>query len=59
MRAGTVTVPEDGAFVQRSLADGVEVGRSGTEDTLPAGGRTSVVGPVYVYATADEVLAYR
>ncbi|WP_246080644.1 outer membrane protein assembly factor BamB family protein [Modestobacter altitudinis] len=55
----TVTVPEDGAFVQRSLADGVEVGRSRTDDPVPVGGRTSVVGPVYVYATADEVLGYR
>ena len=55
----TVTVPEDGAFVQRSLADGAEVSRSTTADDVPAGGRTSLLGPVIVYATADEVRAYR
>jgi len=55
----TVTVPEDGAFVQRSLADGTEVARSTTPDDVPAGGRTSLLGPVVVYATADEVLAFR
>jgi outer membrane protein assembly factor BamB len=55
----TVTVPEDGAFVQRSLADGTEVGRSTTEDAVPAGGRTSLLGPVLVYATDDEVAGYR
>ena len=54
-----VTVPEDGAFVQRSLADGAEVARSTTRDDVPAGGRTSIVGPVVVYATADEVAGYR
>jgi outer membrane protein assembly factor BamB len=55
----TVTVPEDGAFVQRSLADGTELGRSTTGDAVPAGGRTSVLGPVLVYATDDEVAGYR
>jgi hypothetical protein len=55
----TVTVPEDGAFVQRSLADGLEVGRSRTDDPVPVGGRTFEIGPVYVYATAEEVLGYR
>jgi outer membrane protein assembly factor BamB len=55
----TVTVPEDGAFVQRSLADGTEVGRATTGDAVPAGGRASVLGPVVVYATADQVTGYR
>jgi outer membrane protein assembly factor BamB len=55
----TVTVPEDGAFVQRSLADGTEISRSTTRDAVPAGGRTSLLGPVVVYATADEVTGYR
>jgi outer membrane protein assembly factor BamB len=55
----TVTVPEDGAFVQRLLSDGTEVGRSTTDAAVPAGGRTSVLGPVVVYATADEVIALR
>jgi outer membrane protein assembly factor BamB len=55
----TVTVPEDGAFVQRSLTDGTEASRSATEDALPAGGRTSALGPVLVYATDDEVAGYR
>jgi outer membrane protein assembly factor BamB len=55
----TVTVPEEGAFVQRLLSDGTEVGRSTTAAAVPAGGRTSVLGPVLVYATADEVLALR
>ena len=54
-----VTVPEDGAFVQRSLADGTEISRSTTDDPVPAGGRTSLLGPVVVYATADEVVGYR
>jgi outer membrane protein assembly factor BamB len=55
----SVTVPEDGAFVQRSLADGAEISRSTTGDAVPAGGRTSVLGPVFVYATDDEVAGYR
>jgi len=55
----TVTVPEEGAFVRRSLADGTEVDRATTADPVPAGGRTSVVGPVVVYATDDEVRAFR
>jgi outer membrane protein assembly factor BamB len=61
-RAGaevTVTVPEDGAFVQRALADGTEVGRSTTADDVPAGGRAAVLGPVLVYATAGQVTAFR
>jgi len=57
--AATVTVPEDGAFVRRSLADGSEVDRSTTTDAVPAGGRTSLLGPVVVYATDDEVSGYR
>ncbi|HEV7870744.1 MAG TPA: PQQ-binding-like beta-propeller repeat protein [Modestobacter sp.] len=57
--ATTVTVPEDGAFVQRSLTDGTETGRATTTDTIPAGGRTSVLGSVLVYATDDEVSGYR
>jgi outer membrane protein assembly factor BamB len=55
----TVTVPEDGAFVQRALSDGTELRRSTTADDVPAGGRASVLGPVVVYATADEVTGYR
>jgi len=55
----TVTVPEDGAFVQRTLTDGTERARATTEDAVPAGGRTSLLGPVVVYTTADEVLGYR
>ena len=55
----TVTVPEDGAFVQRTLADGTERRRSTTGDAVPAGGRTSLLGPTVVYTTADEVLALR
>jgi hypothetical protein len=57
--ATTVTVPEDGAFVQRSLTDGTETGRATTTATIPAGGRTSVLGSVLVYATDDEVSGYR
>jgi outer membrane protein assembly factor BamB len=55
----TVLVPEDGALVQRSLADGTERGRSDTDAELPAGGRTFVVGPAVVYATGDVVLGLR
>jgi outer membrane protein assembly factor BamB len=55
----TVTVPEDGAFVQRSLTDGTELGRSTTTDAVPAGGRLSLLGPVVVYATGDAVTAYQ
>ena len=54
----TVTVPEVGAFVRRSLADGTEVSRSTTGDDVPVGGRTSLLGPLIVYSTADEVLGY-
>ena len=50
-----VSVPEDGAVVQRSLADGTEQGRSVVEAELPAGGRISVVGPAVVHATATGV----
>nr|WP_243850810.1 PQQ-binding-like beta-propeller repeat protein [Modestobacter marinus] len=53
----TVTVPEAGAFVERSLADGSELRRWSTADEVPAGGRTSLVGPVVVYATDTAVLA--
>jgi outer membrane protein assembly factor BamB len=55
----SVTVPEDGAFVQRSLADGTELGRVSRPDDVPTGGRTAVLGPVLVYATDDEVIGYR
>ncbi len=55
----TVTVPEDGAFVQRTLDDGTEVARSTTGDDVPPGGRTALLGPVVVYGTADEVLGHR
>ena len=55
----TVTVPEEGAFVQRSVADGAERSRVATSDDVPAGGRTAVLGPVLVYATDDEVTGYR
>jgi outer membrane protein assembly factor BamB len=55
----TVTVPEAGAFVQRSLTDGTELGRSTTTDDVPAGGRTSLLGPVVVYATDDTVTGYQ
>jgi len=54
----TVTVAEDGAFVQRSVLDGTERARSRVGD-VPAGGRTALVGPVVVQATAGEVRAYR
>jgi len=56
---GRVTVPEQGAFVQRLLADGTETARSTTSDAVRPGGRTSVVGPVLVYATEDEGAGYR
>ena len=51
----TVLVPEAGALVERSPADGAELGRSTLDADLPAGGRTAVVGPAVVYATADRV----
>jgi outer membrane protein assembly factor BamB len=54
-----VLAPEDGAIVWRSLADGTERGRSVVDAELPAGGRTSVVGPTVVYATADRVAGLR
>jgi outer membrane protein assembly factor BamB len=57
--AAVVSVPEDGALVQRSLADGTERGRSAVEAELPPGGRTSVVGPAVVYATSDRVVGLR
>jgi outer membrane protein assembly factor BamB len=56
--AETVTVPEAGAFVQRSLADGTELQRWSTADEVPAGGRTSLVGPAVVYATDTAVVAH-
>jgi outer membrane protein assembly factor BamB len=55
----TVTVPEDRAFVVRSLADGSELSRSTTDEPVPAGGRLSVLGPVLVYADDDEVAGSR
>ena len=54
-----VLVPEDGAVVRRSLVGGAERGRSSVETELPAGGRTSVVGPAVVYATATGVTGLR
>ncbi len=54
-----VLVPEPGALVRRSLVDGVERGRSGVAAELSPGGRTSVVGPAVVYATADGVVGLR
>ncbi|GAB4080320.1 PQQ-binding-like beta-propeller repeat protein [Modestobacter muralis] len=54
----TLTVAEDGALVQRSARDGSERARSRVA-ALPAGGRTALVGPVVVQATADEVRALR
>ncbi|WP_369135576.1 PQQ-binding-like beta-propeller repeat protein [Modestobacter sp. I12A-02662] len=55
----TVVVPEDGALVRRSVADGSERDRSAAAGTLPAGGRTALLGPVVVYATSDQVLGLR
>jgi outer membrane protein assembly factor BamB len=55
---GALLVPGDGAFVQRSLASGDEVGRSAAPD-VPDGGEASRVGPVVVYRVGDRVLAYR
>jgi len=57
--AGSVGVLEDGGYVQRSLADGAELGRSPVDADVPAGGRAALVGPAVVYATADRVLALR
>jgi outer membrane protein assembly factor BamB len=57
--APAVLVPEAGALVTRSLADGTELGRSTLDADLPPGGRTSVVGPAVVYATGDTVLGLR
>jgi outer membrane protein assembly factor BamB len=57
--AAVVVVPEDGAVVRRSLVDGAERGRSAVDAELSAGGRTSVVGPAVVYATADRVTGLR
>ncbi|MCZ2829676.1 PQQ-binding-like beta-propeller repeat protein [Modestobacter sp. VKM Ac-2986] len=54
----TLTVAEDGAVVQRSARDGTERARSQV-GSVPAGGRTSLVGPVVVQATAGEVHALR
>jgi len=55
---GALTVPEDGAFVQRAAGDGTEQARAQV-DAVPAGGRTAVLGPVVVYATDGEVHTYR
>jgi outer membrane protein assembly factor BamB len=55
----TVLVPEAGALVERSPANGAELGRSTLDADLPAGGRTSVVGPAVVYATEGTVLGLR
>jgi outer membrane protein assembly factor BamB len=57
--SATVLVPEAGALVERSLADGTELGRSEVDADLPGGGRTSVVGPAVVYSTADRVIGLR
>lgn len=56
---GTVVVPEAGAFVRRTLADGAEVARSTAPADVAVGGRASLVGPVVVHSTADEVAGYR
>ncbi|MQA35263.1 outer membrane protein assembly factor BamB family protein [Modestobacter roseus] len=56
---GEVLVPEDGAFVRRSLADGAELERSTVTGELPTGGRATVVGPTVVLATPGEVRAFR
>ncbi|MFQ1001579.1 PQQ-binding-like beta-propeller repeat protein [Modestobacter sp. SSW1-42] len=56
--ASTLTVPEDGAFVRRTTADGTEQSRARV-DGIPAGGRTATLGPVVVHATAGEVRSYR
>jgi outer membrane protein assembly factor BamB len=55
----SVVVPEDGAFVTRDLTTGTETARSTTTDEVPAGGRTSVVGPSVVVASAGLVAAFR
>jgi outer membrane protein assembly factor BamB len=55
----TVLVPEAGALVERSPADGGELARSALDAELPAGGRTSAVGPAVVYATGDTVFGLR
>ncbi|MGY1857926.1 outer membrane protein assembly factor BamB family protein [Modestobacter sp. SYSU DS0290] len=54
-----VLVPEDGAFVRRSLADGTERGRSTVEGAVPIGSRAAVVGPTVLVATPGEVRAFR
>lgn len=56
---GVVTVPEEGAFVQRDLADGTELRRWSTADVVPAGGRASLIGPVVVYTTDSRLLGHR
>ena len=55
----SVVVPEDGGFVTRDLVTGAETARSATTDEIPPGGRTSVLGPSLVVATADRVTAFR
>ncbi|MGY1838314.1 MULTISPECIES: outer membrane protein assembly factor BamB family protein [unclassified Modestobacter] len=54
-----VLVPEEGAFVRRSLADGADLGRSTVPDEVPAGSRAAVVGPTVVLATPGEVRTFR
>jgi outer membrane protein assembly factor BamB len=58
-REDAVLVPEEGAFVLRSLDSGEELGRSAVDVDPAVGGRTAVVGPVVVSSTANAVAAYR
>ncbi len=53
-----VWVPESDGFVLRDPATGAETGRAGVDGGLPAGGPTSVVGPVLVYRLPDRVLGF-
>jgi len=54
----TLTVPEDGAFVQRDPAGGAELGRSAVS-AGPDGGVAARIGPVVVLRLPDRVIAYR
>jgi outer membrane protein assembly factor BamB len=56
--AGTVLVPEDGAFVARDVTTGIETGRSRVRTPAP-GGTTAAVGATVVYRLADRVIGYR
>ncbi len=54
-----VLVPEDDALVTRDAVTGTELARSTVEGGLPVGARTTVLGPVVLLTTPDEVLALR